>query len=457
MSLESTSDYKILLIARSHPYWGGVESWLSNLIEAVRQSGFNLEVLLLDGRQHNNSARFASAQKIQDYQSLKVASGDHAYKLIKLKRHITRVSPDCVMPVLSADALQAACELKAEMQYQLIYPSHEHSAGVVADLRVYAHLIDKVVCVDRLSSLYLPAVLTLTADQFTSVPACFDRHIEPLPAVALHAPEANLRIGFCGRLHPSKNTEFMLQICEQIVAQNKPYQVHWVGEPRESATRQKRIGDLVDAGVLLMIGELSTRQMPGFFADIDCLLITSISETGPIIAWEAMLHQRLLITADYLGLRCQGFLQDGVNALVYQSGDAQDCLNKLTLAAEDREKVGSILAQALTDVQQFRSFESMRVAWAEIFHEVAARAPAPRSENEFKKMVRPLRYMPMAPFLWLIELARNLFKSHYAPSTGRAEWPQYSESGSISDAETIASMRSFENDYLAGSNAPEHS
>lgn len=71
---------------------------------------------------------------------------------------------------------------------------------------------------------------------------------------------------------------------------------------------------------------------------IDVLLVTSTWETGPIVAWEAMVEGAALLTSDYLDRKAEGSLADGENCRVFPVGDPERAATLLASLADEAER-----------------------------------------------------------------------------------------------------------------------
>ena len=104
------------------------------------------------------------------------------------------------------------------------------------------------------------------------------------------------------------------------------------GGPDENWLRGQ-LSDAADSGRVRFLGTLAGNDLvEQVYSRVDALLITSLWETGPIVAWEAMAHGAVVVTSAYIGSGLEGSLEPGDNCLMFPIGDAvaaADCLERL--------------------------------------------------------------------------------------------------------------------------------
>ena len=156
------------------------------------------------------------------------------------------------------------------------------------------------------------------------------------------------------------------------------------------------------------------------YANSDILLLTSSSETGPIVAWEAMAEGLALVTSDYLGRSREGSLQDGLNCRLFPIGDiksAVDCLRDM----QDRDAREKIAAKGRELVLRRYSLESSIDQWANCLEQICALPSRPKHDlqTNMESHGRLDRFLGVD----MAESIRRLLGREYVHSEPGGEWP----------------------------------
>jgi hypothetical protein len=76
------------------------------------------------------------------------------------------------------------------------------------------------------------------------------------------------------------------------------------------------------------------------------VVITSLWETGPIVAWEAMGRGAVVVSSRYIGSGLEGALEDGKNSLLFEIGDVDAAAAALATLARDPDLARRLRAGA---------------------------------------------------------------------------------------------------------------
>lgn len=115
-----------------------------------------------------------------------------------------------------------------------------------------------------------------------------------LESELLKIPLANKRVtnfGVIGRLSPEKNLENLILYFKE--SSDLSHTLYLVGEGELRLKLEK-----ICAGIpnIRIIGSIASTDTPGFFEEIDCLILASYTEAGPLVGVEAMASGRLLLS-----------------------------------------------------------------------------------------------------------------------------------------------------------------
>lgn len=414
---------KILFLSKSFPVFGGVETWLEDLIHGLLEK-MDIHLGLAQGAVHNHPSAFLNQHpglSGAHIHTIDGTSGSQAARQWHVQRLIESVNPDIVIPVLIYDGLAGALAAKRKQAFALVYPVHEYSSGVVADLEAYGQYIDHIVCVDELNKQALSKICHLQQDKLSVIPC----GVPSVKKITPQMPSSKIRIGYAGRLlETHKNIYFIVDICIQLEQSNIPFQLEIVGGGPDQTILEEKLAHWVQAKQVIFLESQSRQDLyNNFYPNLDVLLITSYWETGPLVAWEAMMHAVVPITVEYLGLKSAGFLKHNGNALVFQREAPEDAAHYLgDLYANPKKKL-RLGQQARMDAMAYRSLDKMLDTWHQFFQDVVHYKSClygkvgtqPCGESRLEKL------LPIS----IAELIRRIVKKEAISCTPRSEWPHY--------------------------------
>ncbi len=311
---------KILFVSQTASIHGGVERWLSTLCLGLSEIGVEISLALVDGPQfHRADVYMRFFPELAAFNPIFVStrSGMPASRVRALRKIILDVKPDVVVPVLVQEVLEAVTLARRQgFRGKLVYPVHENEVWAFNAVAESGDAIDAVVSVNRLM---LDAVENFAAWQA-------ERAFHIRGGVAL-APPPNLSnigrtsivIGYCGKLdQPLKRALDLVGFCQQMDARLPAYTLLIAGTGGEEPALRERLAAQIADGRVRLLGSLPQNALSrDFYQKLDVLLITSTLETGPLVAWEAMMHGVAILTSNYQGQRREGVLRHRETALVY--------------------------------------------------------------------------------------------------------------------------------------------
>ncbi len=366
---------KVLFCARAYPTLGGVEQWLVDVSHGLSASGLDVNVALSWGERFHRPEDFVAAHAGLSAVRIDGRAGTARGRRAGVRGILARLQPNVVVPVLLDDALTAAVEARRHGQtFRIVYPVHEEHPGVIETIRRYGSFIDCVVCANHLLAELIRHVAGLR-DERLAVIRC-----GVPPVVRERAPSSGgvLRIGYCGRLQQvQKRALNVAAICRELQKRGTRYRLIIAGAGSAEAELKACLGDLSSSGVVEFVGPVSRDYLyRSFYPYLDCLLVTSDWETGPMVAWEAMTHGVVVVTSQYRGLACEGVLRDRQNAMVYPVGDVQRAVECLVALAEDEELRRRLAEAGESTASTFLSAERTTAEWADLVRDLGARPRA---------------------------------------------------------------------------------
>jgi Glycosyl transferases group 1 len=185
------------------------------------------------------------------------------------------------------------------------------------------------------------------------------------------------------------------------------------------------VGEVKDRGLsnhVEVLGELAQGQVArDVYKVADALLITSSWETGPIVAWEAMAHGKVVITSKFIGSGKEGGLIEGHNCLMFDNGDiasAVDCITQLG----NKKNRELLIRNAWSVVGTRYSRDQSIEAWAEQLRTVMRLAP--RDSRELQLGCRDSTGRLDRVFgTRLGERIRKILRREFVHQEAGSEWP----------------------------------
>lgn len=427
----------VLFVTQTASANGGVERWLDDLSLGLGKKGLRVAVALVDGPRFHHSSQYLNlhpALLTLPCYRVQAGSGIALARRRALQKVIKATRPAVIVPVLVHEVL-SVLQASPLQQYQpkVIYPLHENELWAFDAVAKHQEAIDAVISVNQLM---LDALQT-----WADVPASACWHIRGGVECAgqwhrsAHK-EAKLRIGYCGNLvQRQKRVLDLIDFCRRMDELEYDYCLSIVGIGGMLPDLKLGLATQIDAGRVKVLGRLGRTELyADFYRNIDVLLITSDWETGPLVAWEAMMHGVVVLTSAYLGQRREGVLQDGDTALVFPIGEPQQAADKLIAFARDGTKLESIGEQGRRFAERRLGVERMVAEWRGAIERVTASSPKRRS--------------PGTPSTWRLgsalerieDLLRRMLKRPIISGTSHGEWPRY-HPGQVTDQDRAAFLK----------------
>jgi len=175
--------------------------------------------------------------------------------------------------------------------------------------------------------------------------------------------------------------------------------------------------DHVRDGRVRFVGTLNPALLHNdFYPSLDVLLITSDWETGPLVAWEAMMHGAAILTTAYRGLRSEGLLRHGDNALVFPIGQPEAAATMLA-RAHGAGQLARIGEQGRITAHAELTLDLMTTRWIAALQAIQS-LPAKPAPADFESHA-------MSIAQWLHDLVRGALNRPLAGADAHEEWPRY--------------------------------
>ncbi len=406
---------RLLFITQTAHPWGGVETWLEYLANAMAERGWRVIVGLVRGRRFHDPAAYRAVRPLPASVEIPAPTGTTEGRVRAVIRTIDRLAPDIVIPVNIADVLEAVRRLKAAGGRQrLLYPAHGLSSDYFRDVRAFRGVIDFAVGASRLAAQALSLVSGVEHQRVGYAPCGV-----PAPLVEPTFDPEPFRLVYVGRLtHVEKRVRDLVPLCAALETAGVSFRLDIAGDGQEAAY----LRSVLSSPQIRFLGlrtraDLYATVYPGAAA----VVVLSDRETGPIAAWEGMRHGATVATTSYLGLRSEGSIVHGVNALVAPVGAPTALAEDVVSLARDSALLTRLRRAAFDMASQRYGIHASIDAW-EATLEACLALPVARDVSP----VPPPRVFARLDSVFgpaAAELLRRLLGRGFRHQDPGGEWP----------------------------------
>lgn len=426
---------RILFITQTAHPWGGVETWLEGLTAGLARDH---EVILglVRGARFHDPDRYRAARRRQ-LPSIEISSltGTPEGRRRALAEAIDSTGADVLVPVNIADVLEVVRRKKEHGSLiRLFYPLHALLADYLGDVRSYSGVIDLALVTNRLAE---RALINISGMEHERVDYVWYGVPPPLRAPTFNC-SGPLRLVFCGRFQQElKRVRDLVPLCAELDRRGIAYSLDIAGDGEEDPFLRSALSQNPNVHFLGLLSRERLYEMvyPGAHA----MLILSASETGPIVAWEAMIHGATLVTTAYRGLRAEGRIVNEANALIAEVGDVPALAGAVQRLSGDRALLERLRRSAFENMSEACDFEQSLANWRRAFeHGLLIPAATAVSDERRGKAAGRLDRILGASLAETIRAVAGRGMIHDDPG---AEWPHtlgHAEDASAIDAAVVA-------------------
>lgn len=424
------SDGHILIVAPSAYPLGGVATWIDYVVPGLRQRGWQVTLGLTEGTHHNVSA-YLAVHPMQGVVRIRNTTATREGRVRALCDAITAVRPDIVASVNIPDVYQAVDRLKRSRSFKVraVMTLHGIEAEYYEQIGRGAASLDAVIATNRLACKLASSLGGLESRRIYFAPygVRLPEPSEVPPSKWLSLPP--IRVGFVGRLERSqKRIDDLVAIVREMDRRNINYQLLIAGSGPDEGWLRSQLKCNVERGTVQFLGVLSSKEVEGIYRTIHVLLITSLWETGPIVAWEAMAHGVLVVTSAYIGSGLEGNLRHAENCLIYPLGNAAAAAECI-VEAQSAELRNRLTDAAFAFVREKMTHERSIEYWSQCFADIKnqpIQAPS-LDDTRYEPAGRLDRILGMR----LGEMARRLVGRRRVAVGPGEEWPHASVTSQI--------------------------
>jgi hypothetical protein len=244
-------------------------------------------------------------------------------------------------------------------------------------------------------------------------------------ATSKQTNENLLRLAYVGRLQRNdKRIEDIVAIVEELNQRKVAYEMMIAGKGPDEDWLRRKLADAINSGRVHFLGALTQSELfDQVYSRAHGVLITSPSETGPIVAWEAMANQVPVVTSAYIGSGLEDSLKPGHNCLTFPIGDyvgAVDCL----LDLRDEQVRGRLIRGGMALVTALYSKAVSIQHWNSCLRQIAGRPQQIFSRQSAEgDQTSPAGRLDTLLGRRLGETIRELLGFKYDHNSPGEEWP----------------------------------
>lgn len=368
-----TAPKSILVCCFSHNVWGGIETWLREILSAHREAGWDVTLALARGKRFNDPKRFLKIFGESSALELDGRIATQEGRIVAVQRAVQRVAPSIVLPLGLGHALPAIGRAKlAGTRCRLVHALHAINAPLLRDAEAFAPVTDLIVGVNPLQIEYLrrtcPDERLAVVPNGTRIPDA-----ARVPRIAGRP----LRLVFAGRI--DQDAKRVLDIVElSLELRRRGVEFHYTVA-----------GDGPSLGVLrAAIAEngLDDRiETPGYVDPMRLYdeiypasdIVTVFSEVGEsfvLVAIDAMIHGCVLVTSEWPGVHSAGYLREPETGFAFPPGAIQRAADSIERLFRDRGQLESMSRNAAGAARRF-TWARTRTLWLAAMERLLEREP----------------------------------------------------------------------------------
>lgn len=284
--------------------------------------GWDCELGLVEGRHHDVDAYMAKHLWSQVVR-IENPTGSREGRIQTLVSSIEKSQPDIVTVVNIVDAYEAVRRLRFNRKPapRIVVALHGLQSDLMADLQAGADVIDAVIATNKLATKMAGSAIQSGERAFYApcgVPLFDELNLSE------RQDGGTLRLLYSGRLEQAQKRVFDLpDLLVALRDQGVAAHLSLAGGGSDEVALRSKFEARGLQNQVGFLGILNPHDLAHEYRTHDALLITSVWETGPIVAWEAMSHGLPVLSSCYVGSGLEAALVDGVNCLLFPIGDIQ--------------------------------------------------------------------------------------------------------------------------------------
>lgn len=422
--MDRTPSRKLAIVIPTAYLSGGVQTWLDYVVPGLGARGWSVTVLAVDGGLHS-ARKYFEMHPFDKVRVVPSSTGSREGRVRALMRALLSTQPDLVLSVNIADVYEAVARLRKEGMagLRVAMALHGFNGEFFQDMKIYSQVLDGVVTTNRLGIAAATAIGGIDESRVHYAPC----GVEMGELAPFDLAGETLTLLYAGRFDQrEKHVLELPKILEALDKKRVLFRLRLAGTGADEAELRAALSPF--GGRVEFLGQLDEQNLRAtFYKPGAILLITSPSESGPLVAWEAMSCGAVVVTARYLGIGLEGSLRDGVNCLIFPVSDtvsAAAAISKL----QNMELLARLAREGHGLVRQKYGQEDSINAWNHALQKGLEQRPRAAAENPVSPIPagRLDRWFGVA----MAETLRSTLRLKFRHTQPGGEWPHsYSRAG----------------------------
>jgi glycosyltransferase involved in cell wall biosynthesis len=322
---------KVLIVAPSAYLLGGVQDWLYMLTVGLRLRGYDIKVAIPNNTYHNG-VLYNNYYKGMDAIYFTNRTGTSQGRVDALCRLIIGNPTDIIVGVNIGDLFAAYQQVSHRLdQTRIVMTLHAIEGDYLGDIGKYCQLLDGVVTTNKLSQKIVTHLGLIEDDRVLYAPYGVRTDKNSIERIQ----DGILKIAWVGRLDDQqKRISDLPSILRNLDTKNISYILSIAGDGPCKGDLERDLRVWIERDQVRLLGFLDKDSLDSVYNTHNTLLITSEWETGPIVAWEAMLSGLAVVSSEYIGSSSEGALINEVTALLFPVGSSEVAANQISRLSE---------------------------------------------------------------------------------------------------------------------------
>jgi glycosyltransferase involved in cell wall biosynthesis len=360
----------ILFLNRTAHTLGGAATWLDYIEPGLRECGWQVTIGLLEGKQFHRPERYLEKHPHKDWLRIPCTTSTAEGRRAALQQGIRSINPDLVISLNVADALAVVADWRSSGQAtpRIAVSAQMIDEGLLQDIAAFSDVLDAVICTNALTR-----QLAIKLGGMPSKRVCYGPYGVATRAISLPPDRADtaerLQLFYVGRIDwPDKRVHDLVPILDELEARSVPFTLTVIGSGPDEAEFRRRMQTRIQDGSVQLIGRLAPEEIwPRIHSAGGILLLTSWTDTGPFVVFEAMAWQVPVVSSKYYGSGLEQALRHRETAMLFPIGDAAAAADGLRQLWTEPALQHRLIKNGSQMVRERYSLEKSIAEWDRVF------------------------------------------------------------------------------------------
>lgn len=419
---DHSNNNKILLIYYSSHSVCGIGTWLETLVPGLERLGWDVTVGLAWGNKFHDPSRIENLRPSLKFVRMDGRTGTEQGRVQAIQSAIESTQASIVILNCLNSGFEAVRQTRvSKRSLRLVAVNHGNIPRQAACLLEHKDNVDLCICIGRQSL----NAMTYHPQGYEVERICHIANSVPTPQNTVAKQCSTFRIGFAARLDDERRTrgkrigdlvsfveafDFEFHDCEM-----------WIAGGGTAASLVKHLADNNSRRVRYL-GEKTTLELNGdVYPQLDAILNFSTDEAFGLSIAEAMAHGVVPITSRFTGLKAEGLVLEGKNALVFPVGDVDSAIQHVIALRQNPDLLSVLSQNARQHITENFSPQQAASIWDRELKRVCALPELPLVPCPTHKTVRGK--FSISDRFW--ETLRRWTGRRVPHQSAGEEWPHY--------------------------------